>query len=241
MLTNRSAPLVGKRWASNFVKREPELRTRSFRSYDCKRAKCENPEVIRGWFALVENTISKYGIDASGIYNCDETGFMMGVISTAMVATSTERSPNEKLAQSVNREWYPVIQSINSQSWWLPPFIVVASQYQGGYGVHHQGGFFEAFFLAAFEDYMIEKNIRGGAGLVPLNPKSLISKPDVKLRTTTPVTGIDELPVPWVSKAPNNRLETSSRYEFIKDRISRHQKNSPTSTLYAVDQFDEGA
>jgi hypothetical protein len=37
----------------NFVKRLTELRTRFFRRYDYKRAHCENPEVIRGWFSLV--------------------------------------------------------------------------------------------------------------------------------------------------------------------------------------------
>jgi hypothetical protein len=45
----------------------------------------------------VENTITKYGIDATDIYNFDETGFMMGVISTGMVVTSAERSSNAKL------------------------------------------------------------------------------------------------------------------------------------------------
>jgi hypothetical protein len=94
LLADRDASPVGKRWASNFIKRQPELKTRRFRRYDYKRAKCEDPEVIRGWFALVENTIAKYGIDATDIYNFDETGFMMGVILTGMVVISAERSSN---------------------------------------------------------------------------------------------------------------------------------------------------
>jgi hypothetical protein len=97
LLADCDASPVGKRWASNFIKRQPELKTRRFRRYDYKGAKCEDPEVIRGWFALVENTITKYGIDATDIYNFDETGFMMGVISTGMVVTSAERSSNAKL------------------------------------------------------------------------------------------------------------------------------------------------
>ncbi|RKK48720.1 hypothetical protein BFJ67_g7192, partial [Fusarium oxysporum f. sp. cepae] len=129
LLADRDAPPVGKRWASNFVKRQPELKTRRFRRYDYKRAKCEDPEVIRGWFRLVRNIITKYGIVESDIYNFDETGFMMGIISTGMVVTSAERRSNAKLAQPGNREWTTVIQGINSQGWWLPPFIIVAGQY----------------------------------------------------------------------------------------------------------------
>jgi len=38
----------------------------------------------------VQNTIAKYGINNADIYNFDETRFMMGVISTAMVVTSLD-------------------------------------------------------------------------------------------------------------------------------------------------------
>jgi hypothetical protein len=85
LLADRDAPPVGKRWASNFVKRHKELETRFFRRYDYQRAKCEDLTVIRNWFRLVENTITKYGIDLADIYNFDETGFMLGVIASRMV------------------------------------------------------------------------------------------------------------------------------------------------------------
>jgi hypothetical protein len=81
------------------------------------------------WLRLVENTVNKYGIDASDIYNFDETGFMMGVISTGMVVTAAERREKAKSAQPGNREWATVIQGINSQGWAVPPFIIVAGQY----------------------------------------------------------------------------------------------------------------
>ena len=38
LLAERDAPKVGKRWASNFVKRHLELKTHFFRRYDYKRA-----------------------------------------------------------------------------------------------------------------------------------------------------------------------------------------------------------
>lgn len=54
---------------------------------------------------------------------------MMGVISTAVVVTSSKRSGRPKLAQPGNREWVTVIQSINSQGWAIPPFIIVARKH----------------------------------------------------------------------------------------------------------------
>jgi hypothetical protein len=126
--TTRDASRVGIHWASNFVKRHPELRARFQRKYDYQRAKCEDPAIIRSWFELVRNTIAKYGINDADIYNFDETGFMMGVISTAMVVTSSDGRTNAKRIQPGNREWVTVIQGVNSQGWTVPPFVVVAGK-----------------------------------------------------------------------------------------------------------------
>jgi hypothetical protein len=77
LLADRNASPVSNRWASNFVKRHKELKTRPFRNYDYKKAKCEDLTIIRNWFQFVENTIAKYGIDLADIYNFDEVGFLI--------------------------------------------------------------------------------------------------------------------------------------------------------------------
>ena len=128
LLADRDAPRVGPRWASNFVKRQPDLRTRSFRRLDYQRALCEDPEIIQAWFNLVRNTIAKYGIIESDIYNFDETGFMMGVIGTGMVVTIAERRTNTKMVQPGTRQWITVIQGANSSGWCIPPYIIVAGK-----------------------------------------------------------------------------------------------------------------
>ncbi|EAQ93003.1 hypothetical protein CHGG_01238 [Chaetomium globosum CBS 148.51] len=80
LLRERDAPPVGKLWAHNFVKRQPQLRTRRTRRYDYQRAKCEDPKVIGEWFTLVQDAKAKYGIVDDDVYNFDETGLMMGII-----------------------------------------------------------------------------------------------------------------------------------------------------------------
>ncbi|RKK77815.1 hypothetical protein BFJ71_g16645 [Fusarium oxysporum] len=106
LLADRDAPPVGKRWASNFVKRHKELEPRFF-----------------------QNTIAKYGIRLDDIYNFDETGFMMGVIASGMVVTGTEKRGRPKSVQPGGREWITVIQAINAEGQAIPPFIIGAGQY----------------------------------------------------------------------------------------------------------------
>jgi len=120
----RDASPVGKNWAENFIRRQPELRTQKTRSYDNQRALCEDPEKIRAWFRLVANFTAKFGIRVEDIYNFDEAGFLMGILGTTTVVTSSDRTTKPKLVQSSNREWVTVIQGINSQGWAVPPFIV---------------------------------------------------------------------------------------------------------------------
>jgi hypothetical protein len=120
LLAKRDASPVGKNWTTNFIKRRTEIKTKFSRKYDYKRALCEDPEVIGHWFELVRNTIANYGIQEEDIYNFDEAGFMMGVIATAKVVTSSESRNRPKTAQPGNREWVSIIQGINSYGWSIP-------------------------------------------------------------------------------------------------------------------------
>jgi hypothetical protein len=63
----------------------------------------------------MRNTVAKYEIADTDIYNFDETGFMIDQITASMVVTSSDRRGKLKLAQPGNREWATVIQGVNSQ------------------------------------------------------------------------------------------------------------------------------
>ena len=129
LLRARDAPPVGKLWAHNFVRRQPELKMRWSRKYDYQRAKCEDPKVIAPWFTLVRNVMAKYGILEDDTYNFDETGFMMGIIFPGMVVTTSDGLGRAKLIQPGNREWATVIQAVSSYGYAIPPFIILAAQY----------------------------------------------------------------------------------------------------------------
>ena len=97
-------PTVGKNWPSKFVQRRDKLRTRYSVRYDYQRALNEDPKALRAWFATVQSVINKNGIQAEDIYNFDETGFTIGLISSQKVVTRAEYYGRRRLLQPGNRE-----------------------------------------------------------------------------------------------------------------------------------------
>jgi hypothetical protein len=79
---------------------------------------------------------AKYGIQDDDTYNFDESGFMMGMISTRAVVTSSERRGRPKSVQPGNREWTTVVQGINAMGWAIPPFIIFQ-------GKHHLSAWYK--------------------------------------------------------------------------------------------------
>ncbi|CEO61207.1 hypothetical protein PMG11_05506 [Penicillium brasilianum] len=102
-------PTVGKNWPSKFIERRDELRTRFSVRYDYQRALNEDPKALRAWFATVQSVIDENGIQPEDIYNFDETGFAMGLISS--------QKPG-------NREWVTAIEAICADGYSLPPCII---------------------------------------------------------------------------------------------------------------------
>jgi hypothetical protein len=121
---NQPPTTVGKNWPSTFVNRRPELRTRFSRRYDYQRALNEDPKSLRQWFTTVQRIIDEKGIQPEDIYNFDETGFAMGLISSQKVVTRAEYYGRRSLLQPGNREWVTAIEAICADGYSLPPCII---------------------------------------------------------------------------------------------------------------------
>ena len=132
LLAERHEKPVGINWPTNFIQRNPELKTRWNHAYSRQRALNKKPKIIKNWFDLVRSTKERYGIIDEDIYNFDETGFCMGYISAHMVITASEkRHSKAKTVQPSNCEWTTVIQGVSASGWRLPPYIIFAAK-------HHQ-------------------------------------------------------------------------------------------------------
>ncbi|EEA22979.1 pogo transposable element, putative [Talaromyces marneffei ATCC 18224] len=124
LLSQHGDQRVGDKWVYNLVKRRPEIDSKFSRRYNYERAKCEDPKIIKEHFDRVQAAISEYGILPEDIFNFDETGFAMGLCSTAKVITGSDRYARPKLLQPGNREWVTAIEATNSTGWALPSYII---------------------------------------------------------------------------------------------------------------------
>jgi hypothetical protein len=128
LLRDRSGNPTGKNWVDRFIKRTPELRTRWSRPYDHQRAACEDPAIIRPWFTLVQSMKTKYGIANEDTWNFDESGFLMGKISSQLVVTGSEKPGKQKKLQPGDREWVTLVQGVAATGRVIPPFLIFAGK-----------------------------------------------------------------------------------------------------------------
>jgi len=101
---SRKAECVDKLWAHRFVQRRPKLKTHFNRIYNFQRALYKDPKLINMWFRLVENIQAKYKIVNSDFYNFDKTGFIINIITPAIIVIHTDRCSRGKAIQPGNRE-----------------------------------------------------------------------------------------------------------------------------------------
>ncbi len=97
-------------------------------------------------------------------------------------------------------------------------------------------------FVAVYNTTMKPENIKvgfRGVGLMPYDPEAVLSKIDIKLRTSTP-TGPSADGSPWVSQTPYTAAEAFSQSQLVRGRIENHQGSSPTTLFQVVKQLAKG-
>jgi hypothetical protein len=97
-------PTVGENWTSAFIKRRRDIRSCFSRRYNYQRAQNEDPRSLRAWFKSVKRVVEENSILAEAIYNFDETGFTIGLISAQKVVTRAEYYGRHSILQPRNRE-----------------------------------------------------------------------------------------------------------------------------------------
>ncbi|APA10190.1 hypothetical protein SS1G_07383 [Sclerotinia sclerotiorum 1980 UF-70] len=98
-------------------------------------------------------------------------------------------------------------------------------------------------FKAAYQQSITIQNIKAGfrgAGLIPFDPQSILSKLDIRIRTSTPPSTSLELTNFWISQTPHNPTEALLQSTLVKARIARHQSSSPTPIFETVQALAKG-
>ena len=86
---------------------------------------CEDLSVVNVWFWLVWNMANKYAIQEEDIYNFNETGFLMDILSSVKVVTSSEYCGQPCTEQPGNWKLVTVIQAVCADGSIVPPYFIV--------------------------------------------------------------------------------------------------------------------
>jgi hypothetical protein len=117
-------PTVGKNWASTFINRREEIRSRFSKRYDYRRELNEDPKLLREWFTTVQRVIDENGIQSEDIYNFDKTGFAMGLTLSQKVVTRAEYYGRRSILQPGNRQWVTTIEVICADGYSQPLCVI---------------------------------------------------------------------------------------------------------------------
>jgi hypothetical protein len=122
---------VGKHWAERFITRHGnDLLTQWSSGMDKERHKADSAVKYSLYFDLLKRKIEEYGIVPWLIYNMDEKGFLIGVLSKQKRVFGKrlyEEGGLRQFIQDGNREWITVIACICADGSVLDPALIYQS------------------------------------------------------------------------------------------------------------------
>jgi hypothetical protein len=118
----------GSNWSSRFVRRhQNDLTSRYLVPLDSDRFNAESNREFIYWFEGLQHKIEQYSILPENIYNMDEKGFLIGLLTKSRriftkAANSTKKEVRNR--QDGSREWITVIGTICADGSSLPPALI---------------------------------------------------------------------------------------------------------------------
>lgn len=120
------APL-GPNWIQKFFARHSDLRSSFSAAMDRERNTIPFNTVTH-WLELFRKITAKYQVQMCDTYNMDEKGFARG--QQGKQRTIVPESFKPKRTQNGNREWVSLIETVSTDSFLLPPYIIFKGKIQ---------------------------------------------------------------------------------------------------------------
>ena len=118
------SPKIGQNWVPRFIERHPQIKSVLGRRIEASRMEGATEEAINAWFDAFQETVDKFKISDSNIYNMDETGFAIGSMeSTRIIVDSATRTKWQ--ANPGRQEWISVIECICADGTVIDPFVIM--------------------------------------------------------------------------------------------------------------------
>jgi hypothetical protein len=124
--------MLGVHWVDRFVQRYPdELISKWTTGIDNKRHKADSGSKYSLYFDLLREKFEQYRVEARYIYNMDEKGFMLGVVSRSKRIFSKASYENGKWRSTIqdgSREWTTLLACICADGSYLEPALIYRSK-----------------------------------------------------------------------------------------------------------------
>lgn len=122
LMARHNAVPLGKRWMSNFLRRNPVIKTKKQHRIDSIRLNGATTEIIKPWFQRLEVPAIKV-IKPENRWNMDEAGIMEGQGENGLVVGSVEKRFIQK-KQPGGRTWTSFIECISALGQALKPLVI---------------------------------------------------------------------------------------------------------------------
>jgi len=142
----------GKNWPQGFYRRHPELKARKLKAIDTNRDDCRIEEKIRQWFTVIGKELNSPNISPENVYNMDETGVLLSVLSSLKVLVSKDDLRKHR-AVAVKRTLVTAIECISADGRCLHPLTIwPAATHRSSWTSHPTPGWHYACSKTGYTD-----------------------------------------------------------------------------------------
>lgn len=121
LATNGEMKMPGEKWARNFRARHPEIAAKKLRPIEWARHNIY--EKVVHWFSVIRPELHEPGILAENVYNMDETGTMLSLLTSGKYVVSGE-TPTKYRGTGTNRNLVTSVECISADGRCIDPLII---------------------------------------------------------------------------------------------------------------------